>query len=172
VYVAGEATGVGGALLAVAEGELAGIAAAGADDRLTARVRGLRARIGRLRAFAAAMHEAHPVPTRWHEWLTPDTIVCRCEEVTYGAVQAARDDLGATDVRTIKLMARPGMGWCQGHVCGFATAKLATAIVDRPLTVDDLRPLAKRSLCAPVTLAHLAGAGETNPSHAEHTRRR
>jgi D-hydroxyproline dehydrogenase subunit alpha len=69
-------------------------------------------------------------------------------------VGAARDELGADDVRTVKLMARPGMGWCQGHVCGFATAKLAAP--GRPLTVDDLRPLAKQSLCAPVTLADLA----------------
>jgi NADP-dependent aldehyde dehydrogenase len=156
VYVAGEATGVGGAPLAVAEGELAGIAAAGAEELLATRVRGLRARIARLRGFAAAMHGAHPVPARWHEWLTPETIVCRCEEVPYDAVRAARDELGATDVRTIKLMARPGMGWCQGHVCGFATAMLAAAAADRSLTVDDLRPLAKQSLCAPIALDRLA----------------
>lgn len=156
VFVAGEATGVGGALLAVAEGELAGIAAAGAEERLARRVRLLRARIARLRGFAAAMHAAHPVPRRWHDWLTPATVVCRCEEVTSGAVCAARDELGAGDVRTVKLMARPGMGWCQGHVCGFATAKLAAAATGLPLTVEDLRPLAKQSLCAPVTLAGLA----------------
>jgi NADP-dependent aldehyde dehydrogenase len=47
------------------------------------------------------------------------------------------------------------MGWCQGHVCGFATATLAAA--DRSLTVDDLRPMAKQSLCAPVALDRLAG---------------
>lgn len=154
VFVAGEATGVGGALLAVAEGELAGIAGAGAEERLAGRVRRLRARIARLRGFAAAMHAAHPVPARWHEWLTPATVVCRCEEVTADAVRTARDELGADDVRTVKLLARPGMGWCQGHVCGFATAKLAAD--GRALTVDDLRPMAKQSLCAPVPLAGLA----------------
>lgn len=156
VFVAGEATGVGGALLAAAEGELAGIAAADAEERLAGRVRRLRARIARLRGFAAAMHATHPVPQRWPDWLTPATVVCRCEEVSSDAVRAACDELGAGDVRTVKLMARPGMGWCQGHVCGFATAKLAAAATGRPLTVDDLRPLAKQSLCAPVTLAGLA----------------
>ncbi|MGW4774386.1 FAD-dependent oxidoreductase [Nocardia sp. NPDC004278] len=156
VYVAGEATGVGGALLAVAEGELAGIAAADALEDHAMHIRRLRARIQRLRVFAAAMHQAHPIPARWHEWLTPDTTICRCEEVSFDSVCRARDELGATDVRTVKLLARPGMGWCQGHVCGFATAELAAAAEDRPLTAEDLRPLAKQPLCAPIALELLA----------------
>jgi NAD(P)H-nitrite reductase large subunit len=157
VYVAGEATGVGGAALAVLEGELAARTLA-ADRGLAAdavRVRRLRRRVGRARAFAAAMHAAHPVPRHWADWLTPETLVCRCEEVSSGQVCAARDELGATDARTAKLMTRTGMGWCQGRVCGFATAKLAAG-PGRPLTADDLRPLAKKPLAAPVSLGELA----------------
>jgi NADPH-dependent 2,4-dienoyl-CoA reductase/sulfur reductase-like enzyme len=157
VYVAGEATGVGGASLAVLEGELAARTLA-ADRGLAAdavRVRRLRRRVGRARAFAASMHAAHPVPRHWADWLTPETLVCRCEEVTSGQICAARDELGATDARTLKLMARPGMGWCQGRVCGFATAKLAAG-PDRQLTAGDLRPLAKKPLAAPVSLGELA----------------
>jgi D-hydroxyproline dehydrogenase subunit alpha len=150
VYVAGEATGVGGALLAVAEGRLAGLDAAGAGEGLHR----LHRRIRRLRAFATAMHLAHPVPERWRDWLTDDTTICRCEEVGYAAVGHARDELGAADFRSVKLLARPGMGWCQGRVCGHATARLAAG--DRPLTADDLRPIVKQSLCAPVPLGRLA----------------
>jgi NADP-dependent aldehyde dehydrogenase len=155
-------------LLAAAEGELAGIAAADAVEVHPNRTRRLRARIRRLRAFATAMHHAHPIPARWHEWLTPATVVCRCEEVSFETVCRVRDELGATDVRSVKLMARPGMGWCQGHVCGFATAKLAAAAEDRRLTVEDLRPLAKQTLCAPITLELLAGTAAPTPesSHA------
>jgi NADP-dependent aldehyde dehydrogenase len=157
VYVAGEATGVGGAALALAEGELAGLAVVRAGGRPTSprRARHLRGAIRRGRAFAAALHRAHPVPAGWKEWLRPDTTVCRCEEVTAGDVAAARDSLGAVDARTVKLLARPGMGWCQGRVCGFATACLATQD-DRPLTAADLAPMAKRTLAAPVSLAELA----------------
>jgi len=161
VYVAGEATGVGGALLAVAEGELAGIAAADAEPALADRVHRLRRRIRRLRAFATAMHTAHPVPTSWHEWPTAETTLCRCEEVSVDTVRRARDELGATDARTVKLIARPGMGWCQGHVCGFATAALAAAADSRPLLAEDLRPMAKQALCAPIALALLADAPST-----------
>ncbi|MDA3625284.1 NAD(P)/FAD-dependent oxidoreductase [Saccharopolyspora sp. WRP15-2] len=160
VYVAGEATGVGGALLAVAEGELAGLIAA-RDQRATvpqAPVQALQKRIARYRRFAAAMHAAHPVPRRWHEWLRPDTTVCRCEEVSFGQVCAARDELGAGDARSVKMMARPGMGWCQGRVCGFATAQLAAAQEGRELTADDLRPTAKQTFTAPISLEQLAEA--------------
>jgi D-hydroxyproline dehydrogenase subunit alpha len=158
VYVAGEATGVGGAALALAEGELAGLAVARATglEIPTARARRLQRAVRRGRAFAVAMHRAHPVPAGWQEWLRPDTTICRCEEVSLRDVCSARDALGATDARTVKLLARPGMGWCQGRVCGFATAKLA-GDGTRPLTRSDLDPMAKRTLAAPVSLAELAG---------------
>lgn len=160
VWAAGEVTGVGGAKLAVLEGELAGRTVAAdlgqdvaADRPDPVRLRLQRA-IGRSRAFAAAMHRAHPVPTQWTDWLTESTIVCRCEEVTYGDICRARDDLGAEDARTVKLLSRPGMGWCQGRVCGFTTARIAAG--SGTPTAEQLRPIAKRPLCAPIALAELA----------------
>jgi D-hydroxyproline dehydrogenase subunit alpha len=161
VYVAGEATGVGGARLAVREGELAALTAA--EDaglapgprRITRRRRAIR----RGRAFARAMHRAHPVPSGWSEWLDDDTTVCRCEEVTAGDIRHAREDLGADDQRTVKLLARPGMGWCQGRVCGYAVACLAAG--GRPLDASDLRPLSGRPLCAPVSLGDLADLADS-----------
>ncbi len=155
LYIAGEATGVGGAQLALAEGELAGIAAADATHLERSRVRALRREIRRLRAFAVAMQRSHPVPPRWSEWLTPETLVCRCEEVAYAQVSEATSDLAATDARTLKLLTRCGMGWCQGHVCGFATATLAAAGQARQLNAEDLRPLAKQFPCAPIRLGSL-----------------
>lgn len=170
VYVAGEATGVGGAALALLEGELAGLSVViGAGGRVADRRRAqLRRGIRRGRAFASALHHAHPVPVNWTQWLTPPTIVCRCEEVDLAAVTAARDDLGATDARTVKLLARAGMGWCQGRVCGFATAWLAAQAEGRTLTAEDLRTGAKRPLCAPVTLGRLA---DLDDAGADATRR-
>jgi len=161
VYAAGEVTGVGGASLAVLEGELAALTVAhdsGAPDD-AARCRRLQRAIARSRAFAAAMHRAHPVPSHWDEWLTNATVVCRCEEVSYGEIRHACDDLGAEDARTVKLMSRPGMGWCQGRVCGFATARIAAAAGQDP-TADDLRAVAKRPLCAPIALGELAALAQ------------
>ncbi|MEG3630294.1 FAD-dependent oxidoreductase [Streptomyces poriticola] len=124
VWAAGEATGVGGAALALAEGHLAGRSVAA---RLHGSAPGpapaaVRSR-SRLRTAAAALDSAYAPSPHWTEQVTDDTVVCRCEEVTAGDVRAARA-LGAGDVRTVKLLTRAGMGWCQGRVCGPAVAGL------------------------------------------------
>ncbi|MBN6053119.1 FAD-dependent oxidoreductase [Nonomuraea sp. RK-328] len=158
VYVAGEATGVGGAVLATQEGRLSALALARSLGRPVAPglIGRLRGAIGRGRRFAAAMHRTYPVPSAWTEWLEERTLVCRCEEVSYGDLRRAHDDLGADDPRTLKMLARPGMGWCQGRVCGFATAGIAACMNGRETTAEDLRPLSTRSLAAPVPLGELA----------------
>ena len=146
VYLAGEVCGVGGAQLSVVEGEIAGRAAAGApvDPRL------LRRR-ATLRSFATAMHRTYPVRPGWQTWLADDTLVCRCEEVPVSAVRRSIVELGATGARVVKLLARPGMGLCQGRVCGYATACLAG-----PVTADDLRGMAARPIAQPISLGTLA----------------
>ncbi|TDC25237.1 FAD-dependent oxidoreductase [Streptomyces sp. 8K308] len=159
VLVAGEATGVGGAALSLAEGRLAGLVLAGAGQDEPG-VRRLRATVRAHRAFAVAMHRAHPVPAGWHRWLTDDTLLCRCEEVPHAAVRAAHAELGATDARTVKMLTRVGMGWCQGRVCGFATACLTAALDGRPPGEGDLRATAARPLAVPVPLAELARVQE------------
>ncbi|MCK2218806.1 FAD-dependent oxidoreductase [Actinomadura sp. ATCC 31491] len=162
VWVAGEATGVGGAALAVQEGRLSALGVARALGRPAdpAHVVRLRAAIVRGRRFAAAMHRTYPVPRAWTGWLRDSTLVCRCEEVSYGELRAAHDELGAADPRTLKMLARPGMGWCQGRVCGFATAGIAACLAGRDATADDLRPMATRPLAAPVTLGELAALAD------------
>ncbi len=160
LYAAGEVTGIGGAALAVVEGQLAGAAAAddsGAGPALTGRDRtALRRRQDRLRGFADLMHAAHAAPAGWPSWLDPSTVVCRCEEVSASAVRAAVTELGATDGRGVKLFARPGMGWCQGRTCGPAVAALTARACGRAVTVDDLRAFAQRPFSTPVRLGDLA----------------
>lgn len=125
VWAAGEATGIGGAALSLAEGHIAGCSAAAhlhgtAPDPAPA---ALKARTA-LKRCAAALDSAYAPPAHWPEQITDDTVVCRCEEVTAGSVREALD-LGAGDERTVKLLTRAGMGWCQGRMCGTAIAGLA-----------------------------------------------
>jgi NADPH-dependent 2,4-dienoyl-CoA reductase/sulfur reductase-like enzyme len=164
VYAAGEATGVGGAQLAVAEGIAAGVTAAraagqspagrtpsdaaGTDAALAA---ALRTR-NRLRRFADAMHAVYPVPRFWLDTLEPDTVVCRCEEVTVAEIDAAIDN-GARDARSVKLLSRAGMGWCQGRECAYATSCLTASRTGLPL---DLTSGAGRSVAAPIPLGLVA----------------
>jgi NADPH-dependent 2,4-dienoyl-CoA reductase/sulfur reductase-like enzyme len=160
VYVAGEACGVGGAELALVGGEIAGLeaaAAAGGRPADAPRVARLRSRRAHGRAFAAALAEAFPVRPGWLTWLAGDTVACRCEEVTVDAVRAAVTDLGAEDPRTAKLLARAGMGLCQGRVCGYATAWLVAARAGRIPTGADLAGIAGRPIAQPVPLGLVAG---------------
>jgi NADPH-dependent 2,4-dienoyl-CoA reductase/sulfur reductase-like enzyme len=108
VYAAGEATGVGGLQRSLAEGRIAGLAAtdghAEARRAFAARARGRR--FGRLVADTFRLRdELRALPQ-------PDTIVCRCEDVTWGRI---RD---RTSWRDAKLQTRCGMGPCQARVCG------------------------------------------------------
>ncbi|PWI45105.1 FAD-dependent oxidoreductase [Streptomyces sp. ICBB 8177] len=188
LYAAGETTGVAGATQAVREGRLSGLAvaadlsragsagggagpgrpgeagpgtAADTDAALRARrARRLRAGARRGRRFAEALHAACPVPAGWTSWLEEDTVVCRCEEVPFGAVRHAVRELGAEDPRTVKMLARPGMGMCQGRVCGFATALITRDLTGRPSTAEALAAFGKRPFAAPVTLAELAASDD------------
>ncbi|WP_031014750.1 NAD(P)/FAD-dependent oxidoreductase [Streptomyces sp. NRRL F-5727] len=141
VWAAGETGGVGGAQLALTEGEIAAHAIAG-----RAVPAALARRRARLRAFADAMGAAHRPGAGWTGWLREETAVCRCEEVPAGRVREAVEELGATDARTVKLLTRAGMGWCQGRMCGPAVAALAGGG-----PAPDRRPLA-----CPVRLGQLA----------------
>lgn len=154
VYVAGETCGVGGAALALVEGAIAGAAAAGTPitDRRARRQRAA------LRHFAAAMHHAHPVPAGWTSRVDPSTVVCRCEEVTAGRLRDAVNRLGAVDARSAKLLARPGMGWCQGRVCGYATACLTA---EWSKTAYSPEVVGSRPLATPIRLGTLAGPHDT-----------
>lgn len=159
VYAAGESTGVGGAQLALVEGELAGLAVArtlaGAEPGH--RLPGLLRRRGRLRGFAAALQAAYPIGPGWPAWLADDTVVCRCEEVTAGHLAAVAGEFGPA-ARTAKLLGRAGMGWCQGRVCGYATGCLAASAAG----VDgrgDASVFARRPIAQPVTLGNLAKGG-------------
>ncbi|MFJ4340982.1 NAD(P)/FAD-dependent oxidoreductase [Streptomyces sp. NPDC088915] len=153
VWAAGETGGIGGARLAVVEGKLAALSITrtllGART-LEPREAALRRHRDRLRAFAEAMGAVHRPGPGWTGWLRPDTEVCRCEEVPAARVTEAVDALGARDARTVKLLTRAGMGWCQGRTCGPAVAALAGGAAGGG-AVPDRRPLS-----CPVPLRHLA----------------
>jgi hypothetical protein len=72
------------------------------------------------------MESVHAVQPGWTRWPAGDTVICRCEDVTLGELRTAIG-LGADDARSAKLLARPGMGWCQGRMCGHAVAGLVAA---------------------------------------------
>ncbi|WP_406456440.1 FAD-dependent oxidoreductase [Streptomyces sp. NBC_00876] len=156
VWAAGETGGIGGVHLALAEGELAALsmvaeARGGRSSRGADRASALRRSRRRMRAFAELMGAVHRPGPGWTSWPEADTEVCRCEEVPAGAIRRAAGELGAGDGRTVKLLTRAGMGWCQGRTCGFAVRELAGC----PHGAADPD---RRALACPVPLSVLARA--------------
>ncbi|MFT3791984.1 MAG: NAD(P)/FAD-dependent oxidoreductase [Rudaea sp.] len=114
IYAAGETCGIGGRDVARIEGAIAGYAAIGA----TQAAQSLQSARRHARHFSALLEKHFALDVRIRELVTTDTLVCRCEEVTFSAL---RD---FADARAAKLQTRCGMGACQGRICGAALAEL------------------------------------------------
>ncbi len=115
IWAAGECTGVKGDAAAVLEGEIAGATAAGDGGGMASRhavARGQGIAFGRQLADTFALQPA--LRTR----VTPEAMLCRCEDVRVGAIDPA------WTARQAKLWTRVGMGVCQGTVCGVACTAL------------------------------------------------
>ncbi|MGH9514293.1 MAG: NAD(P)/FAD-dependent oxidoreductase [Terriglobales bacterium] len=108
IFCAGEPTGIGGVELSVVEGQIAGHAAAGQEDLS----RSFFLRRQKLRKFSAALDRAFALRTELRRLPVAETIICRCEDVTYGRLKEQ------ISWRAAKLQTRCGMGPCQGRVCG------------------------------------------------------
>ncbi|HEV2275459.1 MAG TPA: FAD/NAD(P)-binding oxidoreductase [Acidobacteriaceae bacterium] len=111
IYCAGEATEISGLEGALVQGEVAGLACAG---RLEA-ARACNNRRRSTRSFARRLDAAFRLRSELRSLAVPQTIVCRCEDVTFAQLARYRTWTEA------KLQARCGMGACQGRVCGPAT---------------------------------------------------
>ena len=115
VWIAGDAGGIGGAEIALAQGKLSAAAAMshiGLSD--VTDTRAVRARMARARRFQNALWSLFDAPTR----AMPEdrTILCRCEEVSTATARAAIAE-GADDPAALKRRTRIGMGRCQGRYC-------------------------------------------------------
>ena len=111
VFAVGELVGIGGLEPALLAGEIAGHFLAGREDHAS---RLLPAR-DRSRRFAANLEAAFAPRPELRTLAEADTVVCRCEDVTAGAIAARSSWVDA------KLQTRCGMGPCQGRICGGAT---------------------------------------------------
>ena len=110
VYAAGEATGIGGLELSLVEGEIAGLAIAGKHDE----ARKLFPARDVQRQFAMRLNRTFALRKEIKQLPAAETIVCRCEDVTFARLRAH------DSWRAAKLQTRCGMGPCQGRVCGGA----------------------------------------------------
>jgi NADPH-dependent 2,4-dienoyl-CoA reductase/sulfur reductase-like enzyme len=111
IFCAGEPTGIGGVEASLVEGKIAGLAVA--DNEAEARLHfAEREKTGK---FAERLNRAFALRDELKHLADDYTIICRCEDVSYGSIR----DFDSR--REAKLQTRCGMGACQGRICGAAT---------------------------------------------------
>lgn len=121
VFAIGDGAGIGGVEMALAEGRLMGLIAAERLGRLAAAdaiglKRPATATLARLVRFRSALERLYAPPRNYLDLLTPDTVVCRCEEVTADEIRRRQAD-GFANAMQLKFSTRMGMGRCQGRNC-------------------------------------------------------
>ncbi len=163
IYIAGDGSGIGGALVAEQSGRIAALAAC--QDIFPALATSLASKIVKLQAQARRFErgrsfiDALYLPAQAFRAPTDrETIVCRCEEVTAGAIRdaAACNIAGPNQLKT---MFRCGMGPCQGRMCSSTVTEILAEVQKRaPQTVGFYR---LRAPVKPVPLGEIAALPQT-----------
>ena len=167
VFVAGDGNFVHGAKAAEFKGRLTALTIASEMRRISkkeysehsAQVREQLDRELFPRPFIDAMY----APRKDLYTLTDETIVCRCEGITAGQIQALVED-GYVDHNEIKAMIRCGMGPCQGRMCSSAVFEIIAAQSD--IAPQELRQHRLRPPIKPVSLGELAEARIGGPDES------
>ncbi|GGJ15376.1 hypothetical protein GCM10011320_23360 [Neoroseomonas lacus] len=123
VFAIGDGAAIGGSRVALARGRLAGLAVARELGLSVAEDAAARRDLDQALAFQCALWRVFAAPAFDATAIADATVVCRCEEVTAGALRAAM----GSDARTLaalKKQTRAGMGRCQGRMCGATMARL------------------------------------------------
>jgi NADPH-dependent 2,4-dienoyl-CoA reductase/sulfur reductase-like enzyme len=151
IWIAGEATGIGGADLALAEGEIAALSALNGSIPFS-----LIFKRFRLQLFATALQRSYPVGNGWQSWIKQETKICRCEEVSHGEICQSVTELSAQDSRTSKLFTRAGMGLCQGRVCSRNVSEIIAGESGCKVLDQERISYSNRPIAAPISLGLLA----------------
>ena len=130
------------------------------------RVATLHRQLARHRRFAQVLDEASRMGDGFFGSL-PDgkTIVCRCEDVTYGDLEAIRlDNPLASTVGAVKRLSRAGMGVCQGRQCELSLQRT----LGRPCSSEPTMTSAYtvRAPVRPVSIDQLCEARQPIPNNA------
>ncbi len=162
IYVAGDSSGIAGALAAAPRGRLAALAVANALGRISHATRDPIARHDRAelavalrgRAFLDTLYR----PADAFRLPSGSTLVCRCEEVDAQTIIALARQ-GCAGPNQMKAYVRCGMGPCQGRFCGLTVNALIAREQQRdPADVGYYR---LRFPVKPVTLAEMAAGSTT-----------
>ncbi|MDE3823146.1 FAD-dependent oxidoreductase [Sinorhizobium meliloti] len=158
IYVAGDGSGIAGAQAAEVSGRIAALAALCdlglvSVTAVAARLKPLHKQARRFlrgRAFLDALYTPRP---SFLAPLNPETVVCRCEEITVRKIREAIA-LRPPGPNQLKTFLRCGMGQCQGRLCAATVTEIMAE--ERKVSPGDVGTYRLRSPVKPVRLAELA----------------
>src|SRR5262245_44077628 len=158
VFGIGDCAGLVGARASLAEGTIAGHAAAlelghrqpGPFEESEARA---KHELKRHRRFQRWLWSLYAAPRLGVELATSDTLICRCEEITLRQIDEALSD-GPLPIGDLKRATRVGMGSCQGRYCGMILSELVAK--SHGAALDESMRFAPRMQVKPVAIADIA----------------
>ncbi|WP_321355987.1 FAD/NAD(P)-binding oxidoreductase [Pseudomonas extremaustralis] len=166
IYIAGDGGAIGGAQVALLEGRLVGLAIAARSGK----VDGQQARqlaapfqkaLGR-QCAARPLIDALYRPQRQNRIPADEVIVCRCEDLSAGAIRQ-HVELGCLGPNQTKAFGRCGMGPCQGRLCGLSVTEIIAE--QRNVPAADVGYYRIRAPLKPITLAQLSTETPLTPEH-------
>jgi NAD(P)H-nitrite reductase large subunit len=110
-----------------------------------------------LQSFQAAVRKTLELPAGAWSIVSDDTIVCRCENVTFAAIREALQG-GHVTPNAVKRNTRPGMGWCSGRTCLRAVGELSEYCTGTAQS----ETMTARPVARPVSLAALSNQRRTS----------
>ena len=157
VFAAGEITGIAGALKSLNEGRMAAVAILRRLGKIrekdfSPKFKRLAQERRRHLQFGRCFNRLYSVPDEAFRQIPPETIVCRCEDVTVGDVRRAIEQ-GCHTPGAVKKATRIGMGPCQGRTCGPVLYGLIAAYTRR--SPQEIPLLSVRSPTKPVSMSAL-----------------
>lgn len=166
IYIAGDGCAIGGAQVALLEGRLAALAIACGSRKVVAKqsqslLSHYRQALRRQRA-ARPLIDALYRPQQQNRVPADEVIVCRCEDVSAGAIRQ-HVELGCLGPNQTKAFGRCGMGPCQGRLCGLSVTEIIAE--QRKVPAAAVGYYRIRSPLKPITLAQLSTEKPLNQEH-------
>ena len=139
LYAVGEITGVAGAKKSLVEGKLAAMSilekmdlagSSSKDDAFQQEKQKLVTLDQQQQDYASFLGQFCELPMEAYKSIPDATIICRCENITMGAVRKAVE-AGFDTLIGLKKATRCTMGRCQGRICGAVITDIITALTEK-----------------------------------------
>ncbi len=138
ISIAGDNSGIGGAIAAKLRGKIAVQHIACLQNKQNEQQRDIntqpyRRQLTRELAFRPFLDTLYQPAAQFRKPKSDDVTICRCEEITLGDIRSAASQ-GCMGPNQLKSFTRCGMGSCQGRQCGLTVSEVMADLTQQPVT--------------------------------------